>query len=47
MLMFQMIVNKCNNTYHITTKMKPIDVRSNSIRSNLDLIDSNEKDPKF
>ena len=23
-------VHKCNNTYHITIRMKPIDVRSNS-----------------
>ena len=24
------IVNKCNNTYHNSIKMKPIDVKSNS-----------------
>ena len=24
------IVNKCNNTYHRTIKMKPVDVKSNT-----------------
>ena len=24
------IVNKCNNTYHSTIKMKPVDVKSNT-----------------
>ena len=45
MLMFQMIVNKYNNTYNITTKMKPIDVRSNSYAKYN--VFSNEKDPKL
>ena len=39
------ILNKYNNTYHSTIKMKPVDVKSNTY------IDSgkevNEKDPKF
>ena len=36
------IVDEYNNTYHRTTKMKPIDVKSNSIEYNEE---SNEKDP--
>ena len=37
------LVNKCNNTYHRTIKMKPVDVKSNTY------INSNKKinDPKF
>ena len=39
------IVNKCNNTYHSTIKMKPVDVKS------ITYVDSskeiNIKDPKF
>ena len=39
------IVNECNNTYHSTIKMKPVDVKSktyiNSGKGN------NSKDPKF
>ena len=39
------IVNKYNNTYHSTTKMKPIDVKSNTyIDSNKE---NNNKDSKF
>ena len=39
------IVNKYNNSYLRTIKMKPIDVKSDSyVEYN---IDSNEKDPKF
>ena len=39
------IVNKCNNTYHRTIKMKPINVKSNTyINSNKGI---NEKDHKF
>ena len=39
------IVNKCNNSYLRTIKMKPIDVKSDSyVEYN---VDSNEKDPKF
>ena len=39
------IVNKCNNTYHTTIKMKPIDVKDNTyINTNKE---SNYKDPKF
>ena len=39
------IVNKYNNTYHSTIKMKPVDVISNTyIISNKEI---NNKDPKF
>ena len=38
------IVDKCNNTYHITIKVKPIDVK---ISRYIDLyVESNDKDPK-
>ena len=39
------IVNKCNNTYHSTIKMKPVDVRSNTYIDYSKEI--NNKDPKF
>ena len=39
------IVNKYNNTFHRTIKMKPIDVTSNSYAEYNE--DSNKKDPKF
>ena len=39
------IVDKYNNTFHRTIKMKPLDVKSDSyLQCNLD---SNEKDPKL
>ena len=39
------IVNKCNNTYHRTIKMEPVDVKSNTyINSSKEI---NDKDPKF
>ena len=39
------IVIKCNNTYHTTIKMKPIDVKDNTyINTNKEI---NYKDPKF
>ena len=39
------IVNKYNNTYHNTIKMKPVDVKSNTyVDSNKEI---NNKDPKF
>ena len=39
------IMNKYNNTYHNTIKMKPVDVRSNTYTvSNKE---NNNKDPKF
>ena len=39
------IVNKYNNTYHSTIKMKPVDVKSSTyIDSSKEI---NEKDPKF
>ena len=37
-------VEKYNNTYHNTIKMKPIDVKYNTIQYN---IDPDVKDPKF
>ena len=39
------IVDKYNNTYHKTIKMKPTDVKSDSYTEYI--VDSNEKDPKF
>ena len=39
------IVNKYNNTYHITIKMKPIDIKDNTyINTDKEI---NYKDPKF
>ena len=39
------IVNKYNNSYHSTIKMKPVDIKSSTfIDSNKDI---NNKDPKF
>ena len=39
------IVNKYNNTYHSTIKMKPVNVRSNTyINSSKEI---NAKDPKY
>ena len=39
------IVNKCNNAYHSTIRMKPVDVKSNLyIDSNKEI---NNKNPKF
>ena len=42
--MLDNIVNKYNNTVHRTTKIKPIDITSDSYAEYND--DSNEKDPK-
>ena len=39
------IVDKYNNTYDRTIKMKPIDIKFNSCAEYN--VDSNEKDPKF
>ena len=39
------IVNEYNNTYHITTKMKPVDVKDNTYIDSVELHSS--KDPKF
>ena len=39
------IVDEYNNTYHITIKMKPIDIKSDSFAEYNE--ESNEKDPKF
>ena len=38
------IVNECNNTYHITIKMKPIDVKENTnINTDEEVYDKNLK----
>ena len=42
---FNDIVDKYNNTYHRTIKMKPIDVKRDSFAKYNE--ESNEKDPKF
>ena len=38
-------VNKCNDTYHGTIKLKPVDVKSNKYIDSSEEI--NDKDPKF
>ena len=43
-------VNECNNTYHRTIKMKPVDVKGNTYIDSIELNSSkkvNDKDPKF
>ena len=39
------VVNKCNNTYHSTFKVKPVNVKSNTYIGFSKEI--NNKDPKF
>ena len=39
------IVNKCNNAYHSTMKMKPVDVKSSTYSDSSKEI--NNQDPKF
>ena len=39
------LVDKCNNRFHRTMEMKPIDVKSDSYAEHN--VDSNEKDPKY
>ena len=39
------IVNKYNNTYHITIKLKPVDVKSSTYIDSSK--ENNNKDPKF
>ena len=39
------LVDKCNNTFHRTMEMKPIDVKSDSYAEHN--VDSNEKDLKY
>ena len=39
------IVNEYNNTYHITIKMKPVDVKDNTYIDSIKEV--NDKDPKF
>ena len=43
--MLNNIVDKYNNTYQTTIKIKPINVKSNSYAEGN--VDSNAKDPKF
>ena len=43
--MLENIVNKYNNTVHRTTKMKPVDITSDSYAEYNE--DSNETKPKF
>ena len=40
------IVNKYNNAYHKTIKMKPVDVKDNTYIDSM-VFYSNDKDPKF
>ena len=40
-----MIINKYNNTYHSTTKIKPVDVKSSTYIDSG--IENNYKNPKF
>ena len=39
------IVDKCNNTYHNSVKIKPVEVKSGSCAEYN--VDANNKDPKF
>ena len=39
------IVNKYNNTYHRTIKMKPVNVKNNTYTDSNEEV--NDKDPKF
>ena len=41
------IVNECDNTYHRTIKMKPVDDKDNTYIDSMELSCSNDKDPKF
>ena len=41
------IVNEYNNTYHITIKMKAIDVKDNAYIDSMGLPRSNDKDPEI
>ena len=44
-ILINLIVNECNNTYHRTIKIKPVDVKDNTY---IDFEkEVNEKDPKF
>ena len=45
-----MIVNEYNNAYHITKKMKQVNVKDNTFIDSIELHSSkevNDKDPKF
>ena len=41
------MVNEYNNTYHIKTKTKPVDVTDNTYIDSIELPRTNAKDPKF
>ena len=40
------IVNECNNRYHRTIKMKPVNVKDNTYIDSMELSSFNDKDPK-
>ena len=44
-ILIDCFVDKCNNTYHNTTKMNPIKIKSNAHAEYN--VDSNVKGPKF
>ena len=41
------IANEYNNRYHRTVKMKPVDVKEKTCIDSMELLHSNDKDPKF
>ena len=44
------IVNECNNIFHMTTKIKPVDVKDNTYIDSMELHfnkEVHEKDTKF
>ena len=41
------IVNEYNNTYHRTTKMKPVDFKDNTYIDSMEMPRTNDEDPKF
>ena len=41
------IANEYNNRYHRTVKMKPVDVKDKTCIDSMELLHSNDKDPKF
>ena len=41
------IVNEYNNRYHGKVQIKPVDVKDNTYIDSMELLRSNDKDPKF
>ena len=41
------IVNEYINTYHVTIKLKPVDVTDNTYIESIELPRTNDEDPKF